>query len=98
MKKVQELVFGHGRFSCLGMPIALLELNKVMFEVLQLLAPNGFRSRCALSLTDMVRKLFRWFDFSILNPTCPWKSANYGLFVQSDMQIRLTDRRIDTSV
>lgn len=33
MKKVQDLVFGNGRFGCLGKTIALLELDKVIFEV-----------------------------------------------------------------
>lgn len=32
-EQTQELVFGHGRHSCLGRQIALMELGKVIFEV-----------------------------------------------------------------
>jgi cytochrome P450 len=33
MEKVQDLVFGYGRYGCLGKSVALIELNKVFFEV-----------------------------------------------------------------
>lgn len=33
MKSVNDLVFGHGRFMCLGKPVAQMELNKILFEV-----------------------------------------------------------------
>jgi cytochrome P450 len=33
MEKVFELVFGYGRFYCLGKTVALIELNKVFVEV-----------------------------------------------------------------
>lgn len=36
MEKVLDLVFGHGRWGCLGKPIAYIELNKVFVEVSQL--------------------------------------------------------------
>jgi cytochrome P450 len=35
MEKVLDLVFGHGRWGCLGKPIAYIELNKVFVEVSQ---------------------------------------------------------------
>jgi cytochrome P450 len=33
MAKVQELVFGHGMTRCLGIPIAMMKLNKMFVEV-----------------------------------------------------------------
>ena len=33
MRRVQELVFGHGSTKCLGIQIAQMELNKIFFEV-----------------------------------------------------------------
>lgn len=33
MSQVSELMFGYGRFKCLGKPVAQIELNKVIFEV-----------------------------------------------------------------
>ncbi|PTD10108.1 hypothetical protein FCULG_00007525 [Fusarium culmorum] len=33
MKRDVELTFGLGRWSCLGKPIALMELNKIFFEL-----------------------------------------------------------------
>lgn len=33
MERHVELVFGVGRFMCAGKPIALMELNKIFFEV-----------------------------------------------------------------
>jgi cytochrome P450 len=35
MEKQADLTFGHGRFSCLGRPVAQMELNKVFVEILR---------------------------------------------------------------
>ncbi|KAK1753166.1 pisatin demethylase [Echria macrotheca] len=35
MTRTADLVFGHGRWSCLGKPIAQLELGKTIFELLR---------------------------------------------------------------
>lgn len=32
-ERLVDMAFGHGRFSCAGKPLALMELNKVYFEV-----------------------------------------------------------------
>nr|POE47981.1 cytochrome p450 monooxygenase mpade [Quercus suber] len=40
-----ELIFGSGRYGCLGRNIGLLELNKVYFEVSLLCCPRMFRAR-----------------------------------------------------
>jgi cytochrome P450 len=33
MTKTNDLIFGHGKWQCLGKPVAMLEINKVIFEV-----------------------------------------------------------------
>jgi hypothetical protein len=33
MDKVQELVWGYGKYQCLGRSIALIELNRIFIEV-----------------------------------------------------------------
>ncbi|KAH6677016.1 cytochrome P450 71A20 [Plectosphaerella plurivora] len=33
MVRTNELIFGHGKWSCLGKPVAQLELSKVVFEI-----------------------------------------------------------------
>jgi cytochrome P450 len=33
MEKVQELVWGYGKYVCLGRSVALMELNKILIEV-----------------------------------------------------------------
>ncbi|KAJ3955377.1 hypothetical protein N0V92_008078 [Colletotrichum tropicale] len=33
MNKVHELVFGYGKYQCLGRPIAMMEIGKTVFEV-----------------------------------------------------------------
>ncbi|KAF2837633.1 cytochrome P450 [Patellaria atrata CBS 101060] len=68
MEYSNDLVFGSGRFECLGKKVALVELQKVFVE------------------------LFRRYDFAIVNPQKPWKSSNYGIFMQHDMGVRVSHR------
>lgn len=45
MHQTHGLIFGHGSTKCLGMPIAMMELNKMIFEVRILLhGVGGFDS------------------------------------------------------
>lgn len=37
-------------------------------------------------------QLLRRFDFQVVNPAQPWKSANYNLFLQSDMWVSVVLR------
>ncbi|KAF8848799.1 pisatin demethylase [Acephala macrosclerotiorum] len=63
-----ELVFGYGRWQCLGKSVAQVELNKVFVELL------------------------RNFELTIVNPQEPWESYSAGIFIQSDMWLRMTKR------
>jgi len=62
------MVFGYGKYQCLGKNVAYMELNKVFVELL------------------------RRFEFGIVDPSEPWKSFNAGLFLQSGMWLRVTER------
>lgn len=33
MRRTTEMIFGYGKYQCLGKPIAWLEITKVIFEV-----------------------------------------------------------------
>ena len=63
-----ELIFGNGRFQCLGKHIAMMELDKV------------------------IPSLVREFNWEIKNPAKPIKSKCFGVFVQSDFWLRVTER------
>ncbi|KFY37707.1 hypothetical protein V494_04641 [Pseudogymnoascus sp. VKM F-4513 (FW-928)] len=68
MNRTAELIWGYGKYQCLGRPVALMELNKVFVELL------------------------RNFDFELVDSTSPWKSANVGLWIQSELWVRVTER------
>lgn len=68
MEHNNELIFGYGRFQCLGKNVAFIELNKIFVELL------------------------RSFDWSIVDSQKPWKSFCAGIFLQSDMWVRVTAR------
>ena len=87
MRQTQELVFGYGETRCLGMPLAILELNKVFFEVRSL-----FLKVSRHAFAKGVRQMFRHFDISTTNPFQPWKSACWGLFFQQDFKVRVSRR------
>lgn len=68
MEKSVGLVWGFGKYSCLGKNISWLEMDKVFFELLTR------------------------FDFTLVDPTRPWKSENVGLWMQSEMFVKVTER------
>ena len=39
-------------------------------------------------------QLFRNFELEIVNPSRPWKSENVGLWMQSEMWVRVTEREV----
>lgn len=52
MERNNELLFGYGKYQCLGKPVAVIELNKIFVELLRrfdftLLNPeNPWKTRC----------------------------------------------------
>ena len=85
MERVTELLFGYGRWMCPGTQIALLELSKVIFEV------NPSPRYHATEL--IMDKLFRAFDFHIIDPKRPWSERQFSIFLIKDMWMRVTERR-----
>jgi cytochrome P450 len=92
MHRVHELIFGHGSTKCMGVPIAMLGLNKIFVEVCsyycQHLSSNGGQIRELIVL-----QLLRQFDLSIINPERPWRTTGYGIFFQKDFNIRVQRRQ-----
>ncbi|KAI9736624.1 MAG: hypothetical protein M1834_000828 [Cirrosporium novae-zelandiae] len=79
---VKDLVFGNGRWGCLGKGVALVELDKVVFELIarfewRLVGVGGL----GLGLVGGGEGLER-----------PWNSVNYNLFMQREMWTRVEKR------
>jgi len=72
MEAVSELVWGYGKYVCLGKSVALIELNKIFVELL------------------------RNFDWKLVDPTNPMKSACYGIFVMTDLWVIVTGRSTES--
>jgi Cytochrome P450 len=85
MARVVDLTFGSGRFKCLGKSVATIELNKIIVEV-----------RCVHSSEDQdshyILQFVRNFEWAVVNPTNPWKSANVGIILQREFYVRVTER------
>ncbi|KAF7169919.1 hypothetical protein CNMCM5623_002470 [Aspergillus felis] len=79
MDRAVEIVFGGGRWMCAGKPIAVMELNKVFFEVR--LPSHG------------LLLLLRVFDFALVNPVMPVKETALAGFVHTDMWMRFTEAK-----
>lgn len=88
MDGVMETYFGLGRYSCLGRGIALMELNKVLFEVSEF--PMCFLSTDRTDLCAL--QLFKRFDLGLVNPINTVKSKCHQLHVQKDMLVRAYER------
>lgn len=86
MAKVHELIFGHGMTKCLGIPIALMNMNKVFVEV-------GFSPFHIFPFRLLTwRQLFRRYDVQCVNPHRPWTSLCYGIFFQRNFYVRISRR------
>jgi cytochrome P450 len=84
MEREVEMMFGNGRWMCAGKPIAFMELHKTFFEVSELVP------LCMLYELTAMYQLFRYYDFQIAQPTKPWNSASYTVFIEQDMLLRVT--------
>jgi hypothetical protein len=78
MERTFGLLWGYGKYSCLGKNIALMELNKVSFEVSSSLSLE-YSVRGEKLLLTPFSKLLRNFEFTLMDPSHPWVSDNYGL-------------------
>jgi hypothetical protein len=100
MEAVSELVWGYGKYVCLGKSVALIELNKIFVEVSphcgaffdQFEFPAVGMYIINICMADRLVQLLRNFDWKLVDPTKPMKSACYGIFVMSDLWVIVTER------
>lgn len=83
MEKTVDLVFGYGRWSCMGKNVAFLEMDKVYFEVW--LFPFPVFVACLLTLLQLLRQ----FDFDVVNAEKPWSSKNFNIWMQHNFFVRV---------
>jgi hypothetical protein len=87
------IVVWRWKFSCLGKVIISMVLNKVFYQVFislwirECICCSGSANRAPISC-------FRNFDFAIINPTEPMQSTCNGIFVQKEIFLRVTDKKV----
>ena len=87
MTRINDMIFGYGRWKCIGQTVALIEISKIIFEV-----SDDFSRLTTNTLTSEVKAL-RNFDWALVNPEKPWSRKNFnGLFAVSDMWVTATER------
>lgn len=85
MKKTTELIFGYGKYQCLGKNIGWMEYGKAIFEVC--IDPSSVWRE----LTSA--QLLRNFDLALAQPQNPWQEENYiGLFANKGLWVLVTER------
>ncbi|KAJ9606749.1 hypothetical protein H2200_008758 [Cladophialophora chaetospira] len=89
-ERVNELVFGTGRSSCLGKGIALMELGKAIFEVSK---PSSVFPSASVCISTDYLQLLRYYDFTIVNPFNAMKVRSNSVVVQEDFQVRAWTRK-----
>ena len=85
-ERTWELTFAGGQYTCPGKYIALMETNKVVFEV-RVFYPDLLRV-----LTRFFEQLMRNFDLGLVNPVKTMDNVNHQLFVQKNMKLRVSAR------
>lgn len=86
MERANEMFFKPGRWTCVGNPLAVMEVSKAICEV-RLYCKD--RTRVML----MKLQLLRNFDLALVDPTRPMDSVHAGVFLQSKMFVRVKRRR-----
>ncbi|KAJ6441509.1 benzoate 4-monooxygenase cytochrome P450 [Purpureocillium lavendulum] len=68
--------------------------TRQMEQTVMMAFAGGSRWECLGKNIAMIElnKLFRRFDFTLVDPTNPWKTFNAGLFSQSDLQVQVSRR------
>lgn len=90
MNRTMDLVFGSGRYACLGKQVALIEVSKAIAEVSIL----SIFYRMML----MDQQIFLRYDIVLIDPSRPWHSVNRnGLFLQSDMMVQISERECSSN-
>lgn len=96
MIRTVDLTFGYGRWMCAGKTLALIELNKIIFEVCRSSfyrslthffydGPQYEANLCSFS------KLMRSFDWQLIYPGRAWKEEAYTAWIQRDMWVSITE-------
>jgi len=85
MTETVTLVFGYGRFGCLGRGVAMMELNKGIIEVRHL--PDLLNSALLMPLQTLVR-----YELQPVSLSKPFVERCVGFFLHTDMMFRITRR------
>ncbi|EFE40403.1 cytochrome P450 monooxygenase, putative [Trichophyton verrucosum HKI 0517] len=86
MIRVNELIFNHGKYQCMGKVIAQAEIAKAVFEVS---AEIVSRHRHIANIVD--EQLLREFDFDVVSQDKdPWKTVDmFGICGVSDFWVHV---------
>ena len=115
MERSNEMVFGSGKYGCLGKGVAIMEIGKVIVEVrpfcsdslhihssISLILPCALYIRAGIAKHLLLRKwksltkaiqLLRRFDITLIDPVHGFTSKSFGIFIQSGMNVRITERK-----
>lgn len=90
MTDTVSLCFGSGRFGCLGRGIAMMELNKAIFEVSEL--RDAGSGSCSQANKPPLQTLLR-FSLQPCSLAKPFDEMVVGFYVHDNMNFVVTERR-----